>query len=74
MVCAPAGLALVPLAVEAPELDAEAVTAAAGSGGKGGGSKALAGAGGGGWQSLWGGDATQEVLTNAAAGSFLLGE
>ncbi len=62
-----------PIKVDVPELDEDptAATAAAAGGAVKGSSAASAPSS---WHQLWGAGAYQNVLPNAAAGSFLLGE
>jgi hypothetical protein len=74
------GVTCAPIKVKVPQLDedhaaAAAASASSGSSSSKGSSSAAAGGGGpSSWHQLWGAGAYQDVLPNAAAGSFLLGE
>jgi hypothetical protein len=65
----------VPVKVEVPDLDDDRAAAALGGGGKAissSSSSSTAGAASS-WHQLWGAGPFQDMLPNAAAGSFLLG-
>jgi hypothetical protein len=69
-----AGVTCAPIRVEVPQLDDNQAAAAAAASGGIQGSTAAAAAAPSSWHQLWGAGAYQDVMPNAAAGSFLLGE
>lgn len=67
------GVTCSPIRVEVPQLDEDHAAAAAASAGITG-STAAGAAAPSSWHQLWGAGAYQDVMPNAAAGSFLLGK
>lgn len=73
-VAAVAGVSCVPIKVEVPDLDDERAAAASAGCGKALSSSSSTAGAASSWHQLWGAGPFQDMLPNAAAGSFLLGE